>query len=309
MPARNIVRRFFLPLALTAPLHVVAAESDGIASLWVSPSDLESRDLFYGPGGRDLVPAPDDSYRFKSLDTKGHSGGYEVEDPRGRKWKVKIGDEVQSEIAVSRILWAIGYHQPVLHYVPRWRMTGGPKANPEPGRFRLESDHKKDGDWSWENNPFVRTQPFRELLVVNLLVNNWDLATDNNRIYRMRHATDGPTRRYVVQDLGGSLAKTRWPIGGRNDVDGFESQSFIKGVTGGRVDFDYHGPHRALVGDLKPADVIGACRRLARLSDRQLTDAFRAAGYAEDIRQRYVRKLRQKIGEGLALDLHAEGAK
>ena len=237
----------------------------------------------------------------------GASGGYKVEDPLGRKWKVKIGDEVGSEIAVSRILWAIGYHQPVMHYVPHWHLTGGPKATGEPGRFRLESDHEKDGEWSWDDNPFVHSQPFRGLVVVNVLLNNWDLEPGNNRVYHMKGTGNGPERRYVVQDLGGSLAKTRWPIGGRNDIDGFESQAFIKRVSGDRVTFDYHGPHGELMKTLAPADVIWICRLLARLSERQLTDAFRAAGYPEDVQRRFVRKIRQKIAEGLALEASAAG--
>jgi hypothetical protein len=306
MSARVSTLGLFLVTVLLAP---PCAASDELAQLWVSPVDLESRDLFYGPGGRALIPDPDAAYRFKSLETKGHSDGYEVEDPTGREWKVKIGDEVGSEIAVSRILWAIGYHQPVMHYVPRWHMTGGPKATPEPGRFRLEADHKKDGEWSWDDNPFVESQPFRGLIVVNLLLNNWDLHPTNNRVYRMKDAVNGPERRYVVQDLGGSLAKTRRPFSGRNDIDGFESQAFVKGVSGDRVEFDYHGPHGELVKRLAPADVIWGCRLLARLSDRQLTDAFRAAGYPDDIQRRYVRKIRQKIAEGLALDASATAKK
>jgi len=47
--------------------------------------------------------------------------------------------------------------------------------------------------------------------------------------------------------------------------------------------------------------VIWACELLNRLSDGQLDDAFKAADYAPDIRQRYIAKLRSKIQEGLAL--------
>jgi hypothetical protein len=299
--------RAFLALALAAPNIAIAAPT--IDALWVDPTDLASRDLFYGPGGRDLVPPSDVSYRFESMETSGHSDGYEVRDPDDRKWKVKVGDEVSSEIAASRILWAIGYHQPVLHYVARWKLTGGPKATAEPGRFRLESDHAKDGKWSWEDNPFVDSQPFRGLLVVNLLLNNWDLEPDNNRIYRPQRAQGAAARLYVVQDLGASFAKTKRPVGGRNDIDGFESQGFVKGLAAGRVEFDYHGPHQSLFANLTPRDVVWACRLVARLSDRQLTDAFRAAGYGEDVQRRYVRKIREKVDEGLALAPGAGEAK
>jgi hypothetical protein len=222
-------------------------------------------------------------------------------DPSGRAWDVKIGDEAQSEVAASRILWAIGFHQPVVYYVPRWRMVGGPTASPEPGRFRLASDHKTLGEWSWKENPFVGTRPFRGLIIANLLLNNWDLDTSNNRVYGAGKGAPAQEKRYVVQDLGASLAKTAWPLGGRNDIDDFESQRLIRSVHSGRVEFDYHGRHRHLLQEISAADVVWICQLLNRLSDRQLDDAFRAAGYAAPIRDRYVRKLREKIQEGVAL--------
>ena len=48
-------------------------------------------------------------------------------------------------------------------------------------------------------------------------------------------------------------------------------------------------------------DVLWTCRLMARISDRQWRDAFRAAGYEDAERRRYIRKLKSKIGEGLAL--------
>jgi protein tyrosine/serine phosphatase len=277
-----------------------AATVDPLTRLWVNPTDLPSRDLFHGPGGRRLVPRTDVVYRFKELDTTGHSGGYDVEDPQGRTWDVKIGDEAQSETVVSRILWAIGYHQPVTYYVPKWRMTGGPTGSPEPGRFRLESDHRKEGEWSWTENPFVDARPYRGLVVANLLLNNWDLAASNNRIYTIRDSREGPATRFVVQDVGGSLGKSRWPLGSRNVVEDFESQDFIRRLESGRVKFA-HYRHGDLLRTITPEDVVWTCRLMARLTDRQLQDAFRAAGYPRDVRDRYVRKIRQKIQQGLAL--------
>jgi hypothetical protein len=40
---------------------------------------------------------------------------------------------------------------------------------------------------------------------------------------------------------------------------------------------------------------------MAGLSDQQWDDAFRAAGYVDAYRQRYIAKLKAKIAEGLAL--------
>jgi hypothetical protein len=120
------------------------------AQLWVEPKDLESRDLYLGPGGRADVPDPHSSYRVVGYDTTGHSRGYDVEDDHHRHWRVKTSEEAQSEVVVSRILWSIGYHQPVLHYMKTWRLTGGkPEDEAKPGRFRLDSDHKNVGTWDW----------------------------------------------------------------------------------------------------------------------------------------------------------------
>jgi hypothetical protein len=281
-----------------------------LAEFWIEPKDIASRDLFLGPGGAKLVPRPDVVYRYKKSDTTGHSGGYSVKDPDGRTWRVKLGDEVPCEIAVSRILWATGYHQPVLYYVPHWRMSDGPTASPPPGRFRLESDHKTTAEWSWRDNPFVGSPALKGMLVIHMLVNNWDLGPDQNRIYEYDDPRDGgPARRFVVQDVGGSLGRTRWPIGGRNDLAGFETQDLVKSVKHGRVEFDFHSRHGALFRQLTPDDVAWGCSLVARLSERQLDDAFRAGGYSEEERRRFVRKIEEKIQQGLVLAPRAEGAR
>jgi hypothetical protein len=277
-----------------------------MAQLWEEPTNLEARDLYWGPGGKALAPRNDVDYRFLELDDTGHSPGYVVEGPDGRRWKVKIGEEAQSEIVVSRILWASGYHQAATYYLPHWKMSGGPTTSLPPGRFRLESDHEKEGDWSWTKNPFVGTRPFVGLVIVNLVLNNWDLDRDNNRIYRPNGAGKRSTKWYVVQDVGGSLGKSTFPIGTRNRIDDFESQDLVKGIEGGRVKLDYRSYHRELVKDVAPEEVVWACRLLSRLSDRQLEDAFRAAEYPDAVTARYVRKIREKIRQGLALETRTE---
>jgi hypothetical protein len=304
------VRRPALPRLSAIALLLAAASLPGIAAkkesapspideIWVEPRDIGSRDLFLGPGGSSSVPDPKAAYRVTGKDTRGHSHGYDVVGPDGRKWDVKTGEESRTEVPVSRILWAIGYHQPVMHRLASWRIEGQSEA-PEPGRFRLASDHETKGDWDWGDNPFVGTRPFHGLIVANLVVNNWDLTTSNNRVYKVPGATPG--RWYVVQDVGGSLGKSRWPTGTRDKLDQFEKQGLIESVgKDGTVDFEYLSRHRALVKGIPKEDVLWVCRLLAQLSDKQLDDAFRAGGYTPDERSRYVRKIRSKIEEGLAL--------
>ena len=261
---------------------------------------MTSRDLLYGRGGKALVPSPTIPFEFKGIDTVGYSTGYDVLDPQGRKWDVKTGDEGQTEVVANRILWAAGYRQPIVYFVPEWTLKGGPVAKPKAGRFRYGHDHKSGGDWSWTENPFSGTREFKGLVIVNLLLNNWDIKTTNNRIYQMAEGVT-PSRWFVAQDIGASLGKTAWPVGNRNNVAGFESQHFVLGVENGRVQFDYQARHRELLENISPDDVVWVCRILNRISDQQWNDAFGGSGFPKVTADRYVRKFKSKIQEGLAL--------
>jgi hypothetical protein len=283
-----------------------------IAQLWQEPADLESRDLRLGPGAN--APRPEGrTFTFVKADQTGHSPGYDLRDNEGINWSVKLGSEAQTEVVVSRILWAIGYHQVPTYYVSTWTMNNGPDANPGSGRFRPEVPNMKViGDWAWHENPFANTQAFKGLIVANLIVNNWDWKTSNNKIYEVANPDGTRSRRYVVRDLGASLGKTDAPAltrvlgariaqGNRNDLEDFEGQGFIKSVSGNRVEFDYEGIYQTVVDTVTPSDVVWACRLLSRLSDEQWKAAFSAGGYAPDQAARFIAKLKSKIAEGLAL--------
>ena len=79
----------------------------------------------------------DVEYTVNKRDESGYSKGYDVVGPDGREWDIKVGKEVQSEIVVSRILWALGYHQPATYYVTGWKLAGTWEDEGEPARFRL----------------------------------------------------------------------------------------------------------------------------------------------------------------------------
>jgi hypothetical protein len=278
-----------------------------MAELWVEPADIASRDLFHGPGGPSLAPAPGSRFEFLSKDTKGWSWGWDVKDASGMEWSVKYGPEAHSEVVASRLTWAVGFHQPPQYFVEKWELTGGPEPGPkEPGRFRPKlPSQKRSGEWSWHENPFVGTQPFRGLLVMMRILNNWDLLDRNNVIYDLATPEEGAGRWYVIRDLGASLGRTKIvPVSGtRNDIEDFEQQGFIKGVDAeGYVRFDDLGRwHREMFDEITPADVRWTCERLDRLSAQQWQDAFRGAGYKDDDAARFIRKIREKVAAGLAL--------
>ena len=289
--------------------------STDIAQLWEEPVDLEQRDLFHGVGGASLAPSPHTRFEFIAEDRSGYSPGYDVRDAEGLVWSVKLGPEAQPEVAVSRLLWAIGYHQPATYYLSSWTISGGNGGLRPPGRFRPDlSTWKVVDDWSWYENGFANTRPFRGLVVANLMMNNWDWKTSNNKIYEIRDQDSRESRRiYVVRDLGASLGKTSFPKlldwfpmrglgqGSRNDIDDFEAQGFIKRVQGERIDFYYRGIHQNVLETVSRSDVVWTSRLMARLSDAQWQDAFRAAGYRDDQARRFVAKIKTKVAEGLKL--------
>jgi hypothetical protein len=284
-----------------------------IGELWQEPADIATRDLFHGPGGPELLPAVTD-FAFVAADTTGYSPGFDVKDAKGVEWSVKTGPEAQSEVLSSRVLWAIGFHQPPTYYLPKWSLTGTVSGPQEPGRFRPSvAGAETVGDWSWYENPFVGRREYGGLIVANLVLNNWDWKTSNNKIYQLSAPVDGISRRFVVRDLGASLGRYEYPHilkffrlrgfgqGSRNNIDDFEQQGFIKAATGESVDFDYRGIYRDVIDTVTPADVHWTASRLAKLSDRQWEDAFRAAGYEKAIADRFIAKIKQKVAQGLAV--------
>jgi hypothetical protein len=294
---------------------VTTPQAADIRELWIDPVDIRTRDLFAGPEAPPGTPVEGASFAFVATDRTGYSPGYDVRDAAGTEWSVKLGPEAQTEVVSSRVLWAIGYHQPPNYYISSWTLTGANAGAPGAARFRPElADRKVVADWSWYENPFVETRPFKGLVVANLILNNWDWKRSNNKLYELKSPGDGgPSRRYVVRDLGASLGKTTYPAffrktglrgfrqGSRNDLEGYEQQNLIKRVTNGRVEFDYKGMNDRLLDAITADDILWACELMSRVSEQQWLDAFRAGGYPEDARRRYVRKLTAKIAEGHAL--------
>jgi hypothetical protein len=92
-----------------------------MAELWNEPRDLEARNLRWGSGRPADQPSASIEYKVLGLDQSGYSAGDDVVDADGRPWDIKIGREAQSEVVLSRILWALGYHQPPTYYLAGWR--------------------------------------------------------------------------------------------------------------------------------------------------------------------------------------------
>jgi len=293
-----------------------------VSQLWSEPADLESRNLFHGIGGEQLRPQST-TFTFVADKTTGTNKGYDVRDAQGRLWAVKLGVEAQPEVTVSRILWALGFHQPPVYYIEQWQFADGDKRELSPARFRAEFEGREVvGEWSWYDNPFIGSRPFAALVTVNILLNNWDLKTPNNKVYAVVDDNGGTGRQYVVRDLGASLGEARQPRpltwipfmrqmqGTKNNLEHFERQGFVRGIDGEFAEFDYSGLDGALVKSVTVDDLRWTCALLSRLSEAQWADAFRAGGYNTADTARYVRKIQSKIADAhrLVVASHSSSA-
>ena len=281
--------------------------ADARHTLWDQPADLSDRDTYYGPWGAAHAPDPKGIYAFLRPKTGGSNPGVVVRDAAGREWHVKQpigsirGDEGPVEVTLSRVLSAIGYHQPAVYYLPSFTMVDANGRRTEPGgRFRLDDDTMKArGPWSWSDNPFAGTQPLHGLLAILMLFNGTDIKDSNNTLYEYRPPGTPRELRYVVRDLGAALGETGRVEPRRNNVALFEKSGFVDGFENGFVKFDFHGRHQKLVrGRITPADLLWASDRLEGLSDKQWADAFRAGGYSNDVAVRYIAAIRGRLDKG-----------
>lgn len=291
--------------AAAAPRPPVVAEAVDAAGLWVEPADLATRDLSNGPGCEDRAPAVAARFTFLTHDAADHA--WSVRDDSGMTWDVIDGHDARPSIAASRLLWAIGYHQPPMYYVERWTVVGGDEAGPkDAARFATDLDGwQRKGSWSWARNPFAGTQPYRGLIVLMHMLGSGDLLDRHTAAYAVvSPSMPAPRSLFVVAGLGSALGRSRAIGGGAaGDADDFEAQGFVKGVDrDGHVKLD-----ATLLRDdrlhagITPADVRWACERLGRLSPKQWADAFRAAHYEPAVADRFVRRLQEKVRMGLML--------
>ena len=289
--------------------------------LWREPADIAARNLIYGPGGESNQPRG--RFTFDGEDTNGSNPKFYVKDERGQRWTVKLGTEARPETAAARLLWAVGYFADADYYLPELRVENmkrlsrgqelvSPDGTVRGARLKLHPAGQKDaGTWSWFDNPFAGTRELNGLRVLMALVNNWDLKEVNNKIYDQR----GTERRYVVSDLGASFGKTGSVFSrSKDDPSGYAKSKFIDRTTPEFVDFHLHsrppfllhadaGYYRErtrmeqVVKHVPRADARWLGGLLSQLSEEQISDAFRAAGYAPEEVGSYTQELRQRIAE------------
>ena len=319
-----------LSASLTAQEKHKDKEKENAANLpgvmWRDPGDGASLNLLYGVGGKEHAPDPNGKFTFVKEDAQGTSPKFDVTDDQGVLWKVKLGQEAQSETAATRLLWAAGYFVDEDYYLAEFKVTSMPKLH-RGGKFvsgdgtvhgaRLERKSKemeKVGTWSWFAHPPQGKRELNGLRVMMSLVNDWDLSTINNSIYEI-----GDERRYVVSDLGASLGNTGNNFTrSKSSPKDYARSKFIKRSNSEFVDFVMHSRpfflsvvnlpnYRArtrmeqITKHIPRDDAKWLGHRLSQLSEEQVSDCFRAAGYTPDEIRIYTQAMRKRIAELNAL--------
>lgn len=270
--------------------------SNGTPILWQEPSDIASRDLFWGSGGEAMKPDLS-KITFIKEETGGYSKKYRVRDASGRVWVAKVSKEAQPELASTRLVWALGYNTELCYLVPQVTIEG--KGTFENVRFEARPDDVKRLDiWKWDSNPFIGTREFQGLKVLMVLLENWDIKDDNNKILLVHNGSGNNELRYIISDLGATFGKTgNFITRSRNKPEDFIKAKFINEVKGNNIDFRYSGKRQNIFNDITIEQARWVGELLGRLSDQQIKDAFRAGGYASDQIEILTQALKTRITE------------
>jgi hypothetical protein len=156
-----LVMALYYPFCTPKVHPTVPPHEAPMSEFWQRPDDIRTRDLFHGQWGSERAPDPDSTYTFVERKQQGTNPGVTVEDPLGREWHVKQpphndqGAEGPIEVTLSRVLSAVGYHQPPVYYLPSLSIADAKGTHIEPGgRFRLSDKSMRSiATWSWQQNP------------------------------------------------------------------------------------------------------------------------------------------------------------
>ncbi|HEY0385291.1 MAG TPA: hypothetical protein VGC64_04740, partial [Pyrinomonadaceae bacterium] len=290
----------------------------GTPVLWENPVDIKSRDLFFGPGGAEMQPETSE-LTFIKEDKGGYSPKFRVRDGRGREWVAKLGKEAQPETAAVRLLWAVGYPTEINYLVPCVHIKNAPKPRKKVERcegqgfanvrFEARPDGvKRTGEWRWKKNPFVGTRQLQGLVVMMGLFNNWDIKDSNNVIlYVQDGSRKGGESQYAISDLGATFGRTGnvpffWRFTrSRNNPEDYSKARFIDKVKENRVAFRYGGKNRGLFKNITIEQAKWIGNLLVRLSEQQISDAFRAANYRPAEVMVLTNAVRRRVNELVSL--------
>ena len=304
-------------IALIVIAAAAAAQPSATPVLWKDPGAISGKDLGWGAGNEDRQPKP--PFTFVKEDLSGSKPKVRVIDANGVDWNVKFAgeradkNEVNAEVAASRLVWALGYVAEENYFVPRGTIEkvsnlqrAGSAIRPDgtftTARFeRREANADRAGRrWTFESNPFTGTRELSGLKLLLALTNNWDNKHDNTSIDAVTLADGTHEEHFLISDWGASFGRMSgppsWkPAPTRWQPAHFREQPFIKGVKGESVEIFYIG--QVPIESVPIEHARWFAELAGQLSVDQLRSAFAAAGAPPADAQAFAARVAEKIGD------------
>lgn len=238
-------------------------------------------------------------------------------DKNGVKWTMKFGAEAHSDVAAPRLAWALGYGVDESYYVKVGKIEGlsadtdlgkckpfvdadGTFGEARFKRHDATSKHLKgetknkanpkdediDADWDERKNPGVPPEQLSGLLILEVMVHNWDAQPKNNKIVHIANP-ESPVNLYIVSDWGASFGQMK----SKGILSDYQKESsFIRKVENGMVLLKFEDVISGMIPVHEKIPLAHAQwfrKQLARLSDTDIRAAFQAAYATEDVNKAY----------------------
>jgi hypothetical protein len=293
---------FVMAVAIGGVLCPAAAAAQ--ARIWEDRGPIGQLDLYWGNASPERVPAG--PFTLIREDEAATNPKAIVRDARGVVWGVKWDEEVHSEVAATRLAWAMGLEVEETYYVETGRIVF-PGSRPalhrigsfvdgtgrfkSPARFeRRDPEVVSRGRWAFAKNPLARDGGYAVMVLMNVLMGNWDAKDDNNKIVSVTDAT-GTRDQYLVGDYGACFGK----MGGGFSHSKYSLKDYgknppvVTGVSGDTVHLGYKGRNAEFHESVPLEGARLFANRASQLSLKQVDDAFRAANANNADREGFAR--------------------
>jgi hypothetical protein len=315
LAVNGLVHLFWWILSFVRLKKQGASRHRGEPVLWRDPGDIEQLDFFHGPGGLSGLPRP--PFHFLKEHSAGSNPSVSVKDANNRIWRIKWGNEVNTETFCSRFAWACGYFAQPAYFLQEGKIENvqnlqrAQNCLDEECRFQnacFKLDDKsfkkyfEEKSWAWNDNPFVGTRELNGLKLLFLLLSIWDSKDQrdvargsNTAIFKRKNELH-----YLIIDWGGGMGKWGNNILTRDrwDCSGFESQNrnFVKVEEDRTLVWGYLGQRTEdIAAGIRVEDVRWFYTYAGRITDAQIRDALLASGATDTEANCFTKALRERL--------------
>jgi hypothetical protein len=163
---------------------------------------------------------------------------------------------------------------------------------------RRDTDVVSKGSWDLDEDPRPADGGYPILILMNVVLANWDSSDANTKIVSVTHAS-GPTDWYMMGDYGASFGK----MGGHFSHSKYKLQDYLRNkpvITSAdnrTAHLAYSGFNEAGHASVPIEAVRWFAQRASGLSLKQVEDAFRAAGASDADVHGFAQATYQRIQE------------